>query len=46
MGYKVNHKRVYRITCKLGIQGCIHRRWRAPIYIKHVRYDKVLDREF
>ncbi len=46
MGYKVNHKRVYRIMCKLGIQGRIRRRWRAPRYIKHARYDNILDRNF
>lgn len=46
MGYRINHKRVHRIMNKLGIQGKIRRQWRAPRYIKHARYDNVLDRKF
>ncbi len=46
IGYAVNHKRVYRIMNKIGIHGQVRRKWRAPRYIKHARYDNILDRKF
>jgi transposase InsO family protein len=45
-GTIINHKKVYRIMCKLGLKAVIRKRWRIRKYIKENVACNTLNREF
>jgi len=45
-GTVINHKKVYRIMCKLGLKAVIRKKWRIRKYIKENVACNTLNREF